>query len=196
MKKELITILLFNLCCLTFAQNDVFVYGEDGLKEYFEVNKSVKYVQFNESASELMESLSLGYQDMDTVMPDILRFTLDKSEIGRFEQSMSRLESVYCADELIYKDSTIQWCFNKILLQTNGSIDLKKVLEDNRVPYRSFQRFGLDENEYLVSLSVSESLNYSNSLYETGMFVYVTPAFYRTSAFHNPSYPKQYASSV
>lgn len=180
-------------CGFIYAQNEVFMYNPDGTKEYFHVNNQVKYLQYKNSAVENIRSLCSIAQKVDTVMPDILKFTLDETNIERFERSASELDSVFLATELVYaKDSTIQWCFNKIQLQAKDNTKLENLLDMYDIPYNSYKPFGLAEYEYLVELSVSEAFQYANLLYETGTFNYVVPAFYRYNVFNNPLYSSQW----
>lgn len=180
-------------CGFIYAQNEVFMYNPDGTKEYFHVNNQVKYLQYKNSAVENIRSLCSIAQKVDTVMPDILKFTLDETNIERFERSASELDSVFLATELVYaKDSTIQWCFNKIQLQAKDNTELEDLLNMYEIPYESYKPFGLAEYEYLVELSVSEAFQYANLLYETGTFNYVVPAFYRYNVFNNPLYSSQW----
>ena len=126
-------------------------------------------------------------------MPDVFKITLSDPNLDLFNRIIPEIDSVFVADELIYKgDGTKQCCFNHILLQTKGSVDLKGLLESHGIPYISFERFGLCENEYILKLSVSDALFYANKLVETGYFVYAQPSFYRFDIFQNPMYPYQW----
>ena len=192
MKKLLVFVMLVS-CSFIYAQNEVFMYNPDGTKEYFYVNDKVKYLQYKNSAMEDVRSLCSIAQKVDTVMPDILKFTLDETNIERFDRNALALDSVFLATELVYiNDSTIQWCFNKIMLQVKDNTKLDNLLDIYDIPYNSYKPFGLAEYEYLVELSVSEAFQYASLLYETGAFNYVVPAFYRYNGFNNPLYSSQW----
>lgn len=179
-------------CNIAQAQEEVFIYNGNN-KMLFEVNRSVKYVKFYGKHNRNTENLFNIFQTTDQVMPDVIKITLNDSEKALFDRKISETDSIFVTDELIYKDDgTKQCCFNHILLQTIGSVNLKEILESKNIPYISFERFGLYENEYLIRLSVSEALYYSNKLFETGYFVYVQPSFYRFNVFHNPMYSQQW----
>lgn len=177
----------------SYAQTRVFMYNEDGTKEYFFVNNIVRYLQYDEPSTPNVKSLYSIAQKVDTVMPGILKFTLKESDLEVFENKVSSLNAMFFTKELVYtKDSTIQWCFNKILLQTKDNSGLENILDTYEIPYLSYRTIGLAEHEYLVELSVSEALQYANMLYETGLFNYVVPSFYRINVLNNPLYPLQW----
>lgn len=169
-------ILLMNLLFILFSNvpaQEVFIYNEKGEKEYFMVNKTVKYAKLTSSA--------------------FRKYSSKESGKNMFNKLLSEKDSVMVADELIYiKDGCVQWCFNDILLQTKEETDLNILLNAFKVPYKSFRPYGLAKNEYLVKLSVSEALHFANLLYETGAFQYAVPAFYRANAFQNPYYSSQW----
>ena len=191
--RKLLVFVMFVSYSFIYAQNEVFMYNPDGTKEYFHINNQVKYLQYKNSVVDDLQSLCSIAQKVDTIMPDILKFTLDETNIERFERNASALDSVFLATELVYiNDSTIQWCFNKILLQAKDNTELEDLLNMYEIPYKSYKPFGLAEYEYLVELSVSEAFQYANLLYETGAFNYVVPAFYRCNGFNNPLYFSQW----
>ena len=191
--RKLVFIIMFVTCGFVYGQNEVFMYNPDGTKERFCVNNNVKYLQYKSSAIEDVQSLCSIARKVDTVMPDILKLTLDEANIERIERNASALDSVFLATELVYaKDSTILWCFNKILLQTKDDTELGDLLDLFEIPYNSYKPFGMAEYEYLVELSVSEAFQYANLLYETGAFNYVVPAFYRSNVFNNPLFSSQW----
>ena len=181
-KKKLLFLVILFLAGYSYAQTKVFMYNEDGTKEYFFVNNVVRYLQYDELSTPNLKSLYSIAQKVDTVMPGILKFTLKESDVEIFEKKVFSLNSIFYTKELVYvRDSTIQWCFNKILLQTKDNSELKNILNTYEIPYLSYRTIGLAEHEYLVELSVSEALQYANLLYETGLFNYVVPSFYRTN---------------
>lgn len=168
------------------------MYNNNG-KEYFEVNHSVKYVKYYGTQSRNFEGIFDKFQAIDTVMPDVLKIKLNNLNEELFYRKISEIDSVFITNELIYKrDGTKQCCFNHVLLQTKGSVNLKEFLEKYDIPYLSFEKFGVYENEYLLKLSVPEALYYSNKLFETGLFVYAQPSFYRFDVFNNPMYQEQW----
>ena len=174
------------------AQEEVFIYSGNE-KEYFETNTSVKYIKCWGKQNRNFECLSDIIQTADQVMPDVFKITLDNSNKDLFNRKMYEIDSIYVADELIYKgDGTRQCCFDHILLQTKGSVVLSEILKSYNIPYISFESFGLCENEYLLKLSVPQALYYANKLVETGYFVYAQPSFYRFDTFNNPLYPHQW----
>lgn len=179
-------------CIIMHAQEDVYIYNGNE-KEFFEVNTSVKYIKFCGKQNIDIDGLFDKFPTTEQVMPDVFKITLNSSNKDFFDKKISETDSILVADELIYKgDGTKQCCFNNILLQTKGSVDLKELLEKHEIPYISFERFGLCENEYILELSVSEALFYANKLVETGYFVYAQPSFYRFDVFQNPMYPDQW----
>lgn len=188
-------ILLAKLLFLLFAYvsaQEVFMYNENGEKEFFKVNSGIKYVKLTSSAPNLHALFPL-VQKVDTMMPDILKITLKESNKEKIGEIISGTEGIFTANELTYiKDGTMQWCFNLIMLQTKNDIGLENVLEQYEIPYSSYRPFGLADNEYLLELSVSEALPYSNLLYETGLFQYAVPVFYRTNVLQNPYYSSQW----
>ena len=193
MKHKIYYMFLFLMTCIIMhAQKDVYIYnGND--KEFFEVNKSVKYIKCCGKQNMDIDGLLAQFLTTEQVMPDVFKITLNNSNKDFFDRKISETDSIFVADELIYKgDGTKQCCFNHILLQTNGSVDLKELLERHEIPYISFERFGLCDNEYILELSVSEALFYANKLVETGDFVYAQPSFYRFDILQNPMYPYQW----
>ena len=192
-KKKLLFLVILFLAGYSYAQTKVFMYNEDGTKEYFFVNNVVRYLQYDELSTPNLKSLCSIAQKVDTVMPGILKFTLKESDVEIFEKKVFSLNSIFYTKELVYvRDSTIQWCFNKILLQTKDNSELENILNTYEIPYLSYRTIGLAEHEYLVELSVSEALQYANLLYETGLFNYVVPSFYRTNMLNNPLYTSQW----
>ena len=192
-KKKLLFLVILFLAGYSYAQTKVFMYNEDGTKEYFFVNNVVRYLQYDELSTPNLKSLYSIAQKVDTVMSGILKFTLKESDVEIFEKKVFSLNSIFYTKELVYvRDSTIQWCFNKILLQTKDNSELENILNTYEIPYLSYRTIGLAEHEYLVELSVSEALQYANLLYETGLFNYVVPSFYRTNMLNNPLYTSQW----
>lgn len=103
------------------------------------------------------------------------------------------MDSVLYSSELIYAgDSTIQCCFNKILLKIKDNHNILTELYSNDIPYISCEQFGYYNNEYLLTLKNNEAIDVANALYETGKFDYVVPSFYRFNVFDNPYYPLQW----
>ena len=193
MKHKIYYMLLFLMTCIVMhAQEDVYIYnGND--KEFFEVNNSVKYIKCYGKHDKHVKNLFDLFPTNEQVMPDMFKITLSDPNLDLFNRIIPEIDSVFVANELIYKgDGTKQCCFNHILLQTKGSVDLKGLLESHGIPYISFERFGLCENEYILELSVSEALFYANKLVETGYFVYAQPSFYRFDILQNPMYPDQW----
>ena len=193
MKQKIYYIFLCLMTCIVMhAQEDVYIYnGND--KEFFEVNNSVKYIKCYGKHDNHVKKLFDLFPTTEQVMPDVFKITLSDPNLDLFNRIIPEIDSVFVADELIYKgDGTKQCCFNHILLQTKGSVDLKGLLESHGIPYISFERFGLCENEYILKLSISEALFYANKLVETGYFVYAQPSFYRFDILQNPMYPYQW----
>lgn len=167
MRHFYLTFLILLVCNMLQAQEEVFMYNENN-KEFFEVNDSVKYIKSFGKQNIDIDGLLDKFPTTEQVMPDVFKITLNNSNKDLFDRKISETDSVFVADELIYKgDGTKQCCFNHILLQPKGSIDLKGLLESHEIPYTSFESFGLCENEYLLELSVSEALYYANKLVET-----------------------------
>lgn len=192
MKKLTFLIMLLS-CILTNAQEVVYIYNADGTKEYFKTNNTIRYIQYKESAKKNIQKLCSNTQKIDTIMPDILKITLKESDVIKFDKEIFSLDSIFFAKELIYtNDGTIQWCFNNILLQPKEDIEIENILKEYKIPYISYKSIGLAENEYLLELSVSEALYFANLLYETGLFNYAVPSFYRDNIFKNPLYYSQW----
>ena len=184
MKRTFIIVLLVLFSTIGQAQEEVFIYNGNE-KEYFEVNSFVKYVKCYGKQNCNINNLFEIFPTTEQVMPDVFKVTLNSYNQSLFDIIISEIDSVFAADELIYKkDGTRQCCFNHIMLQTKGSADLSELLEIFSVPYISFEKFGMCENEYLLKLSVSEALHYANILFESGYFVYAQPSFYRFGGFH------------
>ena len=184
MKRTFIIVLLVLFSTIGQAQEEVFIYNGNE-KEYFEVNSFVKYVKCYGEQNCHIDNLFEIFPTTEQVMPDVFKVTLNSYNQSLFDIIISEIDSVFAADELIYKkDGTRQCCFNHIMLQTNGSVELSELLESYSVPYISFEKFGMCENEYLLKLSVSEALHYANILFESGYFVYAQPSFYRFGVFH------------
>ena len=186
------TIAFLMLCCVLQAQEEIFIYnGND--KQYFEVNQSVKYIKLYGAQRKNTTILYDVFENIDTIVPDIFKITLDNSDKYSFTTKISIIDSAFVADELIYKrDGTKQCCFDHILLQTKGSVNLTDILYNNNIPFVSYERFGMCDNEYVVKLSVSDALHYANTLFESGHFEYAQPSFYRFDDLHNPLYWQQW----
>lgn len=131
------TIAFLMLCCVLQAQEEVFIYnGND--KQYFEVNQSVKYIKLYGAQRKNTTILYDVFENIDTIVPDIFKITLDNSDKDSFTTKISIIDSAFVADELIYKrDGTKQCCFDHILLQTKGSVNLTDILYNNNIPFVS-----------------------------------------------------------
>lgn len=180
------------LCCVLQAQEEVFIYnGND--KEFFEVNQSVKYIKLYGAQQKNTTILYDVFKKIDTIAPNIFKITLDNPDKDSFNTKISIIDSAYVADELIYKgDGTKQCCFDHILLRTKGAVNLYDILDNYNIPFISYDRLGLCNNEYVVKLSVSMALHYANTLFESGLFEYVQPSFYRFDDLLNPLYCQQW----
>lgn len=184
MKRTFIIVLLVLFSTIGQAQEEVFIYNGNE-KEYFEVNSFVKYVKCYGEQNCHIDNLFEIFPTTEQVLPDVFKVTLNGYNQNLFNGALSEMDSVFAADELIYKkDGTRQCCFNHIMLQTKDSVNLSELLERFGIPYISFEKFGMCENEYLLKLSVSEALHYANILFESGYFVYAQPSFYRFGVFH------------
>ena len=93
--RKLVVIIMFVTCGFVYGQNKVFMYNPDGTEECFCVNDNVKYLQYKSSAIEDVQSLCSIARKVDTVMPDILKLTLDEANIERIERNASALDSVF-----------------------------------------------------------------------------------------------------
>lgn len=180
------------LCCVLQAQEEVFIYNRND-KEYFEVNQSVKYIKLYGAQRKNTTILYDVFGNVDAIEPNIFKITIDNSDKDSFSTKISIIDSVFVADELIYKkDGTKQCCFDHILLQTKGSVNLIDILYNYNIPFVSYERFGLYSNEFVVKLSVSGALHYANTLFESGHFEYAQPSFYRFDDLNNPLYCQQW----
>ena len=194
MKLKICNALIIILVCnILQAQEEIFIYNNGNEKEFFDINNSVKYIKYCGKQNIDIDGLLDKFPTTEQVMPDVFKITLNNSNKDLFDRKISETDSIFVADELIYKgDGTKQCCFNHILLQTKGSVNLAEILKSYNIPYISYENFGLCENEYILQLSVSEALYYSNKLFETGYFVYVQPSFYRFNIYQNPMYSQQW----
>lgn len=106
-------ILLAKLLFLLFAYvsaQEVFMYNENGEKEFFKVNSGIKYVKLTSSAPNLHALFPL-IQKVDTVMPDLLKIIIKESDREKIGKTISEIKGVFPADELTYtKDGTVQMC--------------------------------------------------------------------------------------
>ena len=191
--KKIIIIGILLICVFANAQEIAFMYNTNGTKEFFQINNTIRYLQFTKSAKNNVIDLYAEAQKVDTIMPNVLKFTLKKSKVINFDKKASSIDSIFLSKELIYaKDGTIQWCFNTILFQIKDNIEIENLLDECEIPYISYNPIGLADNEYILELSTSEALYYANKLFETGFFQYAIPAFYRANVFQNPHYPSQW----
>lgn len=170
MKLKIWNVLVIILVCnILQAQEEIFIYNNGNEKEFFKINNSVKYIKYCGKQNINIDGLLDKFPTTEQVMPDVFKITLNNSNTDFFDRKISETDSIFVAEELIYKgDGTKQCCFNHVLLQTKGSVNLAEILKSYNIPYISYEKFGLCENEYILQLSVSEALYYSNKLFENG----------------------------
>ena len=64
---------LFSVCYIS-SQNNVFIYNEKGIKEYFEVNNNVRYIQLDKNDDKQVSSLIKLSSKVDTMAENIVKF--------------------------------------------------------------------------------------------------------------------------
>lgn len=172
-----------------FSQESPYMYNKHGEKVFFAENKEILYVKTNQ---ENVNSLWQFSSDVESVMPNIYKIKVKKSDYFKYKDFLLSIKDTYICDELLSKrDSTIMFCFNKIFLQPKGKTDFQSLLEKLNIPYVSYSPIGLVGDEYVLEIENSNALYYANLLYETNLFQYVVPVFYRQSLC-NPQYPSQW----
>lgn len=183
---------LFSVCYIS-SQNNVFIYNEKGIKEYFEVNNNVRYIQLDKNDDKQVSSLIKLSSKVDTMAENIVKLHLTEANIKEFDEIISHYNSIQHSKELFFlSDHTIQFCFNTLIVKTKNDTELSEILVTYDIPYTTYKPFGADKNGYLIELSESKSLECANVLFETGKFDYSVPAFYRENIQENPLYPIQW----
>lgn len=84
--KKIIVLGILMLSVSVNAQEIAFMYDADGTKVYFQVSNVVRYLQFEKSAKNSILDIYKEAQEVDTIMPDILKFTLKESDVVKFEK--------------------------------------------------------------------------------------------------------------
>ncbi len=174
---------------VAFSQGEYYMYNQYGERVYFIDNKEILYVQTNQ---ENIKDLLHYSTDIDSLMPNIYKIKVKMADFYKCKEYLTSIENTYVCEELLSKkDNTVMYCFNKIFLQTKDDLDLQKILEELGIPYISYSPIGLMENEFLLEVKESNAFHLANLLYETNMFQYVVPVFYRQSI-NNPLYSSQW----
>lgn len=183
--------LLFTLLLAisAFTQESQYIYNQYGEKSFFTENKEILYVK---TKQDNIKNLWQFSTDIDSIMPNIFKIKVRTSDNLKCKEFLSSIKDTYFCEELLSgKDSTIMYCFNKIFLQPKDNVDLPYVLENTNIPYISYSPIGLVGNEYILELEKPDALLYAKILYETNMFQYVVPVFYRQVK-NNPLYSSQW----
>ena len=196
MKKILLCLVLI-IMYLSVLSQDKYIYDEYGKKYYFIENPNTKYVKFENIVTNNYKRhinvLSVLSSDIDTIGENFYKIKIGERNILSFDDEIRKMDSVLYSNELIYTgDSTIQCCFNTILLRIKDNYEILTELHNNGISYRSCAQFGFYDNEYLLTLKNNEAMEVANALFETGKFIYAVPSFYRFNVFDNPYYPLQW----
>jgi len=201
MKKIIIIIAILAGTYFVHAQeNKVFYYHENDEKIYLYKVENTKIVRFKKTIEKSQkEQFFNQLKASDYTITEINPFTysvssstvqLDKSSVI----STANDNILYISDVLMYKDSTLQWSSNEIILKIRPTLDLRNLLQESKIPFVSFKQFGFDEHTYLVELNVTEksAIEYANILSETKNVVWAQPSFWKLIRKQNPYYSSQW----
>ena len=201
MKRIFIFIVILTGVYIANAQDGrVFYYHESDEEIYLEKVENTKVVHFKKTVGILQkEQIFNQLRASDYTITEITPFTYSvSSSMIQFDKSSiistANDNILYVSDMLMYKDSTLQWSSDKIILKIRPMLDLRNLLQESKIPFVSFKQFGFDEQTYLVELNVTENsaIEYANILSESGNVVWAQPSFWKLIRKHNPYYSSQW----
>lgn len=196
MKTLLINVIIFFFTLSVYSQN-VFIYGDDGKKIYFQETDSIVQLKFKKDA-ENNEKLDIAQKvnpDLSIVSfskNDRIDITLGKEKSFDYKNLKSNRNLVYVNRSLLSDDGTIQIPTDKVLVKIKNGYELEESLSKLGIVYENYKHLGHNKNSYIIILKDGESLNIANSLYESGLFEYAQPSFTRFINMTNEFYPNQW----
>ena len=203
MKKILIIIAVLSGAFSVQAQeNRLFYYHTQGEKIYLDKIENTKIIHFeksidspqkNDICSQLKNS---GYTvtEINSFMYRVSGNTISLDNNFIISKAKESGNILCISDMLMYKDSTIQWFSNKIIVKIHPDSDLQDVLSKSKIPIIDFKQIGYCKQTYVVELNVTENsaIEYANMLSERGNVVWAQPSFWRLVRKHNPYYASQW----
>lgn len=153
------TILGLFIYILSFSaySQDVFIYGRNGSKEYFERIDSIVQIKFKDGVGN-SEKLAIAQSinskaDYSTILEGKrICIPVDRKNLPDYKELNSNNSLIYANQSLQYDDGTIQIPTDKILARIKEGYKIKEVLYKLNIKYESFRRIGHNVNSYLIVL--------------------------------------------
>ena len=202
MKKIIIvTTLLCGMYLVQAQENRVFYYHNNE-KIYLDKIENTKVIHFGKSVeSSQRDYICSRLKDSGYIIKEISPFIYSVSgNSTQFEDThvistiKERSNVLYISDMLMYRDSTIQWLSNEIIVKIHPESDLHDILSKNKIPVVDFRQLGYCKQTYVVELNVTENnaIEYANMLSETGYVVWAQPSFWKLIRKQNAYYSSQW----
>jgi len=193
------TILGLFIYILSFSaySQDVFIYGRNGSKEYFERIDSIVQIKFKDGVGN-SEKLAIAQSinskvDYSTILEgNRICIPVDRKNLPDYKELNSNNSLIYANQSLQYDDGTIQIPTDKVLARIKEGYKIKEVLFKLNIKYESFRRIGHNVNSYLIVLKDGASVKTANLLYESGYFKHAQPSFARLMTSLNTHYIDQW----
>ena len=201
MKKFILSLLLGSFIVFAQAQDSVFCYDESGEKIYLKKENNVKFIHFSNISATQGNSI-LQQLELQNIRTEALTPLIHKIS-GNFQQELvknlllaGKIDSniLYISDMLRYKDSTIHWESDAIIVKIFPNTELSGLLANNHIPYREIKRLGSNPQIFIISLDISEqsSIEYANNLVENNAVIAAQPSFWSLTRPHSFYFSSQW----